>query len=231
MENERLATQPVPKLLLSLAATAICAQIVTLLYNLVDRIYIGWMADGMLAIASVGICAPIVTVVTATRAEYGLLRPVIVLPTGGPALDNLPAVLRHELTHYRRRDLWYKALLALVTGIHWFNPLVHTMGRAVSLDCERSCDRAVVKGLDAGERRAYGDMLLALAARRRLPPGVTATTLWEGKRQLKARLLEIRDCKRVTGAGVCLMAAAVLLLGCCACGLPWSFSCACPCST
>ena len=136
------------------------------------------------------------------------------------ALDNLPAVLRHELTHYRRRDLWYKALLALVTGIHWFNPLVHSMGRAVSLDCERSCDRAVVKGLDAGERRAYGNMLLALAARRRLPPGVTATTLWEGKRQLKARLLEIRDCKRVTGAGVCLMAAAVLLLGCCACGLP-----------
>ena len=155
-----------------------------------------------------------------TPMLMGLLRPVIVLPTGGPALDNLPAVLRHELTHYRRRDLWYKALLALVTGIHWFNPLVHTMGRAVSLDCERSCDRAVVKGLDAGERRAYGDMLLALAARRRLPPGVTATTLWEGKRQLKVRLLEIRDCKRVTGAGVCLMAAAVLLLGCCACGLP-----------
>mgnify|MGYP005790529849 CR=1 FL=1 len=48
MENERLATQPVPKLLLSLAAPAICAQIVTLLYNLVDRIYIGRMEDGTL---------------------------------------------------------------------------------------------------------------------------------------------------------------------------------------
>lgn len=155
-----------------------------------------------------------------TPMLMGLLRPVIVLPTDGPALENLPAVLCHELTHCRRRDLWYKALVALVTAIHWFNPLVHSMGRAVSLDCELSCDRAVVRGLDAGGRRAYGELLLALAARHGLPPGVTVTTLWEGKRQLKTRLLGIRDCKRVTGAGACLMAAVVLALGCCACGLP-----------
>lgn len=71
MENQRLATQPVPKLLLSLAAPAICAQIVTLLYNLVDRIYIGRMEDGTLAMAAVGICAPIVTVVTAFTGLLG----------------------------------------------------------------------------------------------------------------------------------------------------------------
>lgn len=71
MENNRLGTKKVSKLLLSLAAPAICAQIVTLLYNLVDRIYIGWMADGMLAMASVGICAPIVTVVTAFTGLLG----------------------------------------------------------------------------------------------------------------------------------------------------------------
>ena len=71
MENERLATQPVPKLLLSLAAPAICAQIVTLLYNLVDRIYIGRMEDGTLAMAAVGICAPIVTVVSAFTGLLG----------------------------------------------------------------------------------------------------------------------------------------------------------------
>ena len=71
MENERLATQPVPKLLLNLAAPAICAQFVTLLYNLVDRIYIGRMEDGALAMAAVGICAPIVTVVTAFTGLLG----------------------------------------------------------------------------------------------------------------------------------------------------------------
>lgn len=49
--NERLANEKISKLLLSLAIPSILAQMVTLLYNLVDRIYIGRMEDGALAIA------------------------------------------------------------------------------------------------------------------------------------------------------------------------------------
>lgn len=73
MENteNKLAVQPVRGLLLSLALPAICAQIVTLLYNLVDRIYIGRMENGALVMAAVGICAPIVTVIDATTALFG----------------------------------------------------------------------------------------------------------------------------------------------------------------
>ena len=70
-ENNRLHSERIPKLLLSLAAPAICAQIVTLMYNLVDRIYLGRMADGTLAMAAIGICAPIVTVVTAFTGLLG----------------------------------------------------------------------------------------------------------------------------------------------------------------
>lgn len=71
MENQKLATWKIPKLLWSLAFPAICAQIVTLLYNLVDRIYIGQMQDGAIAMAAIGICAPIVTVVTAFTGMFG----------------------------------------------------------------------------------------------------------------------------------------------------------------
>lgn len=71
MENQKLASWKIPKLLWSLAFPAICAQIVTLLYNLVDRIYIGQMQDGAIAMASIGICAPIVTVVTAFTGMFG----------------------------------------------------------------------------------------------------------------------------------------------------------------
>ena len=70
-EDNRLHSERIPKLLLSLAAPAICAQIVTLMYNLVDRIYLGRMADGTLAMAAIGICAPIVTVVTAFTGLLG----------------------------------------------------------------------------------------------------------------------------------------------------------------
>jgi putative MATE family efflux protein len=71
VENQKLATWRIPKLLWSLAFPAICAQIVTLLYNLVDRIYIGQMQDGAIAMAAIGICAPIVTVVTAFTGLFG----------------------------------------------------------------------------------------------------------------------------------------------------------------
>ncbi len=70
-ETNKLGAQPVRSLLLSLALPAICAQIVTLLYNLVDRIYIGRMENGALVMAAVGICAPIVTAVDATTALFG----------------------------------------------------------------------------------------------------------------------------------------------------------------
>lgn len=70
-ENNRLHSEKIPKLLFSLAAPAICAQIVTLLYNLVDRIYIGQMQDGTFAMAAIGVCAPIVTVVTAFTGLLG----------------------------------------------------------------------------------------------------------------------------------------------------------------
>ncbi len=48
-----------------LAIPAICAQLVTLLYNLVDYIFIGQMEDGMLAMAAIGICTPVITIITA----------------------------------------------------------------------------------------------------------------------------------------------------------------------
>lgn len=71
MEHNRLESEKISRLLLSLALPAICAQIVTLLYNLVDRIYIGRMEDGLLAMGAVGICAPIVTIVTAFTGLFG----------------------------------------------------------------------------------------------------------------------------------------------------------------
>lgn len=156
-----------------------------------------------------------------TPMLMGLLRPVIVLPQNEPPLSQqtLSAVLRHELTHYRRGDVFFKWLVVLAAALHWFNPLVHWFGKRIALDCELSCDEAVLASLPPEERMGYGDMLLALAARRRLPAGVTATTLCEEKRQLKARLQGILSYRNPTRAAYCLALALSLLLACCACGV------------
>lgn len=71
MKQYELLTGRIPQLLARLAAPAICAQLVTLLYNLVDRIYIGRMPDGITAMAAIGICAPIVTIITSISSLFG----------------------------------------------------------------------------------------------------------------------------------------------------------------
>ena len=61
-----LGTEPVGKLLLKLAVPTVIAQLVNMLYNIVDRIYIGHMpGDGSLALTGIGVCMPIILVVSA----------------------------------------------------------------------------------------------------------------------------------------------------------------------
>ena len=69
--EERLKQENLKSLLFSLAIPAILAQIVTLIYNLVDRIYIGRMEDGALAMAAIGLCVPLTTIINAYNGLFG----------------------------------------------------------------------------------------------------------------------------------------------------------------
>ena len=70
MENKAfLGTEPIGKLLFKLAVPTVIAQIINMLYNIVDRIYIGHMpGDGSLALTGVGVCMPIILIVSAFAA-------------------------------------------------------------------------------------------------------------------------------------------------------------------
>ena len=64
--EQRLGTLPIPKLMLSLAIPSVIAQIINVLYNIVDRIYIGHMADvGDIALTGVGVTFPIIMLISA----------------------------------------------------------------------------------------------------------------------------------------------------------------------
>lgn len=68
-KSDFLGTEPVGKLLWKLSLPAIAAQIVNLLYNLVDRIYIGHMpGNGDLALTGVGVCMSVIMIVSAFAA-------------------------------------------------------------------------------------------------------------------------------------------------------------------
>ncbi len=76
----------------------------------------------------------------------GMISPVILLPDMAFTEEELSMILRHELVHWKRRDIWYKFVLLLANAVHWFNPLVWVMARQADQDIEISCDGAVLAG-------------------------------------------------------------------------------------
>ncbi len=64
--NEELATRPVGRLLVQLSLPAIAAQVVNLLYNVVDRMYIGHIpGEGAMALTGLGVTMPLIVLITA----------------------------------------------------------------------------------------------------------------------------------------------------------------------
>lgn len=72
-ENKgELGTAPVGKLLFRLAIPTVVAQLINMLYNIVDRIYIGHIPEvGSLALTGVGVCMPLIMIVSAFAALAG----------------------------------------------------------------------------------------------------------------------------------------------------------------
>ncbi|MBR3607748.1 MAG: MATE family efflux transporter [Lachnospiraceae bacterium] len=67
--KEFLGTEPIGKLLFKLSIPTVVAQLINMLYNIVDRIYIGHMpGDGSLALTGVGVCMPLIILVSAFAA-------------------------------------------------------------------------------------------------------------------------------------------------------------------
>ena len=70
--KEFLGTEPVGKLLFKLAIPTVVAQMINMLYNIVDRIYIGHIpVEGSMALTGVGVCMPLIMIVSAFAALVG----------------------------------------------------------------------------------------------------------------------------------------------------------------
>lgn len=127
----------------------------------------------------------------------GFFHPCIVLPGTDISEKNFQYTILHELTHCKRRDLVYKWLVQVTVCLHWFNPLVHLMGREIARACEFSCDEAVLAGIGEGGAQEYGKTLLdAMAAVGKYRENFGAVTLSENKRLLKERLKAIMNFRR-----------------------------------
>jgi len=83
---------------------------------------------------------------------WGIFRPVIVMPCEA---DDWPearirVAIMHELAHVQRMDWPAQILSRLVCAVYWFNPLVWFACRTMRMECERSCDDAVLQAGHTG---------------------------------------------------------------------------------
>lgn len=93
----------------------------------------------------------------------GPFRPRLLLPRGLRDIDPLQRelIVAHELTHWRRGDLWWLTLGAVLQALCWFNPAMGRLRERLAWAQELGCDRDVLRGRPPRERRAYAAALLA----------------------------------------------------------------------
>lgn len=140
----------------------------------------------------------------------GLWKPTIYLPIENTV--NMDMVIRHELIHLKRRDLWVKAFTLGASALHWFNPLVHILRKDLHIWSELSCDEEVVKEMSHAERKRYGETILSvMAGSRNLPVQFIASLSGDGK-QLKRRLMMMLNVKKQKKKTMYLTLTAVFLV-------------------
>lgn len=147
------------------------------------------------------------------------LKPMILLPaniTDTLTDAQLACALRHELTHYRRRDHLLMLLLRLLICVYWFNPIVWLMKRELMKDMEIACDSAVTARLNGAERREYAMTLLALFSQPCRANSVLGMALSSAEKDAERRVRGVFGAHR-SKAPVKILAAllSALLLACC----------------
>ena len=92
-------------------------------------------------------------------AAYGILRPIIVLPSSYEERD-IELVIQHEKAHIRGLDNLWRVIAFLVVAVHWFNPFSWLFLKAFLADLELSCDERVLLKLGAERSKEYATALL-----------------------------------------------------------------------
>jgi beta-lactamase regulating signal transducer with metallopeptidase domain len=78
----------------------------------------------------------------------GHFKPLILLPIGllaGLSIEQIEAILAHELAHVYRRDYLFNILQTLIEALFYFNPAVWWISNCIRIEREHCCDDIAVK--------------------------------------------------------------------------------------
>nr|WP_265328060.1 M56 family metallopeptidase [Clostridioides difficile] len=69
-------------------------------------------------------------------------------------------MFRHELMHFKSKDLNLKYVILFLKTVYWFNPFIYIMDKHIDLDCELYCDERVLKNRNSEEKKDYALTIL-----------------------------------------------------------------------
>ncbi|VIH82298.1 beta-lactamase inducer [Clostridioides difficile] len=137
-------------------------------------------------------------------AGMGLFKSYIFLPDYPYSKDELNWILKHELMHFKNKDILIKFLVFSVKTIYWFNPLVYIMSNKVNLDCELCCDESVLMDCSLEDKKEYALALIkSIKLSKNYNSGILTTEF--NKTSLEKRLDSIVKKKGKSGILVLLI--------------------------
>ncbi len=121
----------------------------------------------------------------------GMVRPRLYLPSKWSSWspDELRGVVRHELAHFERRDIYALILQTMATALFGANPLIWMLNRRLIYLRELRCDETVLRETELTPAE-YGRLLLDFVDRRPAPSALTVY-FGEGGTRMKERLKHI----------------------------------------
>lgn len=143
----------------------------------------------------------------------GFMKPVLILPDEQYSSEELFFILKHELVHLKRNDVYVKLLFVIANALHWFNPLVWIMQKEAEVDMELSCDEKVTQGTNYAVRKAYTETLLSTLHKQCTKRNLLSTQFYGGKQIMKKRFKNILGKTRKKNGVAILIIAAVLTVG------------------
>ena len=133
-----------------------------------------------------------------TPMLVGLFKTFLILPEVEMSERELKVIFKHELTHFKRRDLWVKSLTLVANAIHWFNPAAYRLTKNIDTFCELSCDEQVVSDMNMEERQFYGETILNVLCRVVNQHSGIYATLAESKKGIERRLTHMMNVKNTS---------------------------------
>lgn len=87
----------------------------------------------------------------------------IFLPKMPFSKEEIELLLKHELYHYKKKDIIYNFFIAIFWGIHWFNPIIWLFTAQIYNFGEVACDQFVLDGASKEVKQLYAELLIRIA--------------------------------------------------------------------